>query len=82
MVTVVEKIKEKQKLSKGQGIINPLRPRLLALKDAATYLGRTSWGMRELIWAGKVPIVRDGKKIYFDVADLNSYIERNKSTYT
>jgi len=39
--------------------------------------------MRELIWAGKIPIVRgDGdRKIFIDVKDIDDYIERNKSIY-
>ena len=57
--------------------------RLYTLKEAAQYLGRSDWSMRELIWAGKIPIVRgDGdRKIFIDVKDIDDYIERNKSIY-
>jgi excisionase family DNA binding protein len=72
---------KKQEVKKEKGINNPLLPRLLALKDAAGYLGRTARGMRELYWAGKIPIVRDGKKIYFDRQDLDSYVQKNKTVY-
>ena len=44
-------------------------------------MGRTVWGMREIYWASKIPAVREGKKIYFDKADLDFYIEKQKSTY-
>jgi hypothetical protein len=37
--------------------------------------------MRELVWKGSIPIVREGKRIFIDVNDLDLYIERNKSTY-
>ena len=37
--------------------------------------------MRELVWAGKIPIVRDGKRIFIDFNDLESYINKNKMTY-
>jgi hypothetical protein len=78
----MEEIKPKnQEVKRAKGICNPLPPRLLALKDAAGYLGRTPRAMRELYWAGKVPIVRDGKKIYFDRQDLDSYVQSNKSVY-
>jgi excisionase family DNA binding protein len=57
--------------------------RLYTLKEAARYLGRSDWGMRELMWAGKIPFVRTegGKKFYFDVSDLDDYIKKNKSVF-
>jgi len=66
-----------------QRINNPIRKRLYSLKEAAEYLGRSEWGMRELIWGGKIPVVRgDGnRKIYLDISDLNGFIEKNKMTY-
>jgi hypothetical protein len=79
--TAEEKEPKKQGLRNAQKIDNPLPPRLLSLKAAAVYMGRTTWGMRELYWANKIPWIRDGKKIYFDVRDLDSYIERVKTTY-
>ncbi len=70
------KDEEKKKKSTFQ-----VSPRLLALKDAAQYLGRSVWGMRSLAWDGKIPVIQDGKKIYFDVKDLDKYVEGNKRTY-
>jgi hypothetical protein len=65
---------------------NPMAPnqsgkRLYSLKEAARFLGRSEWGMRELIWAKKIPVVREVRKIYLDVNDLNEYINRNKALY-
>jgi len=70
-------------IQKAQGIHNPLQKRLFTLKEGAEYLGRSVWGMRELIWAGKIPVVKDpnGRKIFLDVVDLESYISQNKVTY-
>ena len=65
---------------KAQRITNPPAKRLYDLKAAAEYLGRPVWGIRELIWAGKLPVVRDGKKQYVDLHDMDQYIERNKVT--
>lgn len=70
-----------QGLKKAQGICNPLPKRLFTVEEAAHYLGRTVWSMRELVWKGSLPIVREGKRIFIDVNDLEKYIERNKSTY-
>jgi excisionase family DNA binding protein len=57
--------------------------RLYTLKEAAEYLGRSEWSMRELIWAGSIPVVRTegGRKIFLDIEDLNDFINQNKSIY-
>ena len=70
-----------QVVEEAQGIPYPLPKRLFTLPEAANYLGRTVWSMRELVWAGKIPIVRDGKRIFLDIADLDSYVTKNKMTY-
>ena len=68
----------------AQRISNPMLPRLLPLKKAAEYLGLTVWGMRERIWAGDIPVVRfkNGRKMFIDIQDLESFIEKNKTTIT
>jgi excisionase family DNA binding protein len=60
-----------------------VRKRLYTLKEAAEYLGRSEWGMRELAWAGKILVVKleGGRKIFFDIEDLDDFIRQNKSTY-
>ena len=64
----------------AQGISNPLRPRLLPLKDAAQWLGLTTWAMRERIWSGQLPVVQfpGGRKMYIDTKDLEKFIQQNK----
>lgn len=54
--------------------------RLFSIPEAAAYLGRTACAMREMIWAGKLPHVRFDRRIFLDVKDLDSYIERHKVT--
>ena len=75
--------KKNQSSKDKQGTVNSLRKRLYTLKEAAQYLGRSDWSMRELIWAGEIPIVRgDGnRKIFLDIKDIDEYINRNKSIY-
>ena len=68
------------KISKDQRIFTGNK-RLYTLKEASTYLGRSVWGVRELIWAGKIPVVRDGRRIFIDILDLERFVEMNKSTY-
>ena len=63
---------------KAQGIDNPLTKRLFDLKEAAIYLGRPVFSVRTLIWNGALPCVKDGRKQYLDIYDMEKYIEQNK----
>jgi excisionase family DNA binding protein len=57
-----------------------LTPRLLSFKAAAHYLGCSVHALRQLEWAGELPSVRNlGKRILFDVADLNRLVEQKKA---
>jgi len=55
--------------------------RLYSIQEAATYLGRSTWSVREMIWAGKIPYIKDGKRIFVDIRDLDEWIEKNKTTF-
>jgi hypothetical protein len=58
--------------------------RLFTIKEAAVYLGRGVWGVRDLIWKGVLPVVKNrdnGKKLFIDIVDLNKFIDQNKSIY-
>ncbi len=59
------------------------RKRLYTLKEGAAYLGRSEWGMRELIWAGAIPVVKPqcARKIFLDIQDLDRFVDANKSVY-
>jgi hypothetical protein len=64
---------------------NPeVKKRLYTLKEAATYLGRGLYGIRELVWRGALPIVKNemkGRKMFVDVRDLGKYIDQNKQVF-
>jgi len=70
-------------LKRAQGICNPLGKRLYTLKESASYLGRSVWGMRDLIWSQVIPVVKQqgSRKIYIDITDLDGFIEKNKVLY-
>jgi len=70
-----------EKAKRVHGIHNPLPKRLYTLPEAATYLGRTTWALRGLVWSGKIPVVRSGKRIFIDVRDMDTFVEKNKTTY-
>jgi hypothetical protein len=66
-------------ITKAQRTYNP---RLLPLKEAAKWLGLTTWAMRERIWAGDIPVIRfpGGRKMFIDVQDMEAFIQNNKTT--
>jgi excisionase family DNA binding protein len=59
-----------------------LQKRLYSIKEAAVYLGRSVWAVREMIWAGKIPYVKDGKRILLDIFDMDRWIEQSKAQYS
>ena len=58
-------------------------PRLLRTKAAAAYLGASSWKIRRLVADGQLPFVSNGERTgwWFDIRDLDRYIEANKRSY-
>ena len=65
---------------KAQRIDNPLTKRLYDLKEAAIYLARPVFSVRGLIWKGALPVIRDGRKLYLDIVDMNKWIDRSRTT--
>lgn len=55
--------------------------RLFSIKEAAVFLGRSDWSVREMIWSAKLPYVRDGKRIFIDIVDLETWINNNKKVF-
>ena len=55
--------------------------RLYTIPEAAYYLGRTVDAVYEMIWAGKIPYVKDGKRNLIDIKDMDSFIEQNKTIF-
>lgn len=59
-----------------------LTKRLLSEKETAAYLGRSVWAIREMRYAGKLPFVKDGKRVLFDILDLAEWIDKCKTKFT
>lgn len=80
----MRKLTERKGKAAYQGIYNPLGKRLYTLKEAAEYLGRSDWGMRDLIWKREIPVVQPegARKIYLDIIDLNDFVNKNKGYYS
>jgi excisionase family DNA binding protein len=66
---------------KVHGITNPVRKRLYSIKEASEYLGRSIWAVREMLWAGKIPYVKDGRRILLDINDMDNWIDQNKTQF-
>ncbi len=81
MVTAGLKVSENQRLRRGEEISYRIPKRLFTLKEAAVYLGRGLHGVRDMVWKGEVPVVRSGRKMFVDIADLEAWVSRNKMTY-
>ncbi|MBI3671010.1 MAG: helix-turn-helix domain-containing protein [Acidobacteria bacterium] len=56
-------------------VIPTPEPRLLNIKAAALYLSCTVWALRQLVWAKDLPHVRIGRRLLFDRADLDKFVE-------
>lgn len=59
-------------------VSSPVRQRLLGIHEAASYLSVSSWTIRDLVWSGALPEVRIGRRLLFDVKDLDALIETSK----
>lgn len=56
--------------------------RLFSIKEAAVYLGRSVWSVREMLWKGKIRFVKDGKRVLLDIQDMDAWIENSKTQFT
>jgi len=54
-------------------------PLLFDIHGAARALSATPWAVRSLLWDGKIPFVKIGRRFLVDPADLRAYIAREKS---
>jgi excisionase family DNA binding protein len=55
-----------------------LETRLLTVKEAATYVGRTEQALQHLIHKREIVVVRKGRRVHLDRTDLDRWIESNK----
>jgi excisionase family DNA binding protein len=61
---------------------NRPQKRLYSIRDASLYLGRSVCAVREMLWAGKIPYIKDGRRVLLDIYDLDSWIEKSKTQFT
>ncbi len=52
--------------------------RLLTVREAAKYIGRTESAVRELVWNEKLPHIRCDRRVMLDIRDLDRWIDTNR----
>jgi excisionase family DNA binding protein len=55
-----------------------LAPRLLPVKEAAAYIGRTEQVIQHLIHRRELIVVRRGRRVHLDRTDPDRWIDGNK----
>lgn len=64
---------------KNQVTTSAVAPRLLNVREAASYLACSVHAVRQLQWNSEIPSLKIGKLIQFDRVDLDRYVERMKA---
>ena len=76
---LADRLAGKLRTEGSQGAGGPaIRPRLLTVEQAATYLGRTKASVQHLISDGAIPVVRHDRRVFMDVRDLDRWIDSAK----
>jgi len=52
-----------------------VRPRLLTAEQAGAYLGRSKAAVQHMVASRRLPVVRDGHRVFLDVRELDRWIE-------
>ena len=58
---------------------NVPKKRLYSIKELVAEIGATEWFWRSQIWDGQLPFVQVGRKMFVDLEDIESFIQRNKN---
>jgi excisionase family DNA binding protein len=73
--TVAERVAAKVCARLAQDRPSTVRPRLLTVEQAGAYLGRTKAAVQHLVAERRLPIVRDGGRVFLDRVALDTWIE-------
>jgi excisionase family DNA binding protein len=61
------------------GIDSNLVPRLMTVTDAARYLAVSVSTLYGWVYQRRIPFVKVGRALRFEVVDLDSFIQRNRT---
>mgnify|MGYP006300853917 CR=1 FL=1 len=51
---------------------------MYSIKEMVDEIGGTEWFWRTQIWAGRIPFVQVGRKMFIDSQDVDAFINSNK----
>jgi len=75
-----EEVTTKKELVAKKGMeLSPAGRRLPRVTAAAQYLSTSVWQMRTLGWERRIPTIKLGNRLLFDRADLDRFIENQKT---
>ena len=57
--------------------VRTVAPRLLSIEGGAIYLGRSKASLQHLVSQRRIPVVREGGRVFLDVRELDKWIEQN-----
>jgi len=57
------------------------KKRIYNIEEAAEYMGRSVSAIREMIYAGKIPVIKDGRRTQLDIRDIDKWIEQHRIIY-
>jgi hypothetical protein len=52
--------------------------RLYSIKELVDRIGATEWFWRSQIWDGQLPYVQVGRKMFVDIMDIETFINKHK----
>ena len=55
-----------------------MQKRLLNVNEAAEYIGSTSGSIYQKVHNGKIPFIKIGRSVRFDIIELDEFIEQMK----
>lgn len=61
----------------GNGHDGGITPRLFSIDKAARYLGRSKTSVQHLVAQRRIPVVREGRRVFLDVRELDAWIAVN-----
>ena len=69
-----------QKKSSSTPVCIPLQPRLLNVREAASYLSVAVWCVRQLTWTKQLTPIKVGgsRRLLYDRADLDQFVDQQK----
>ncbi len=70
------------RMQNGTAHAATVTPRLLSIDQAATYLGRSKTSVQHLVAQRRIPVVREGRRVFLDVRELDSWITSNSEPAT